>query len=318
MVKLVVTGATGGIGRTLVPLLASLGLDVVATGRNAGIGGRLAGGRVRFVPLDLVRDDLAPLVEEAAVVIHLAARSSPWGPLAGFRSDNVAATARLLDFAARAGVTRFVHASSPAIFSERRHRLGLRSRSRPAARPMNFYARTKLEAERIVLAERRMATVVLRPSAVLGPDDAAILPRLMRILSRGLLPVGNGGAAVFHPTDVRDAADAFAAAALASSPCGIANVAGREPVRIVEMAEALADRLGIILRVKHLPEPALHALASAAELAGKAAGREPPLTRYSVSTLSWSRSFDLDETEASLGWRPRFGPWEMLAHAVPR
>ncbi|MET1111453.1 MAG: NAD-dependent epimerase/dehydratase family protein [Allosphingosinicella sp.] len=317
MVKLVVTGATGGIGRTLVPLLASLGLDVVATGRNAGIGGALAGGRVRFVPLDLVRDDLAPLVEGAATVVHLAARSSPWGPLAGFRSDNVEATARLLDAAARAGASRFVHASTPAIFSERRHRLGLRSWSSPAARPANAYARTKLEAERIVLDEGRMATIVLRPSAVLGPDDKAILPRLMRVLARGTLPVGNGGAAIFHPTDVRDAAGAFAAAALGSC-AGVANVAGREPVRIVEMAEALAGRLGLSLRVRRVPEPALHALASMAELAGKAAGLEPPLTCYSASTLSWSRSFELDETEALLGWRPRFGPMDALAHAVPR
>lgn len=316
--KILVTGATGGIGRTLVPLLASRGLDVVATGRDAGIGGTLAGGRVRFVPLDLVRDELAPLVAGSNIVIHLAARSSPWGPLASFRSDNVAATARLLDAAARAGAARFVHASTPAIFSERRHRLGLRGRSGPAARPMNFYARTKLEAERLVMAERRMATIVLRPSAVLGPDDNAILPRLMRVLSRGILPVGNGGAAVFHPTDVRDAAEAFAAAALGASPSGIANIAGREPVRIVEMAQALADRLGIMLRVKQVPEPLLHALASAAELAGRAAGREPPLTRYSVSTLSWSRSFELDEAEALLGWRPSFGPWDSLEHAVPR
>lgn len=314
---MVVTGATGGIGRTLVPLLAARGVDVVATGRNIGIGRTLAGGRVRFVPLDLVRDDLAALVAGAGVVIHLAARSSPWGPLEGFRTDNVAATSRLLDAAALGGAVRFVHASTPAIFSERRHRLGLRSRSRPAARPMNSYARTKLEAERIVLGERRMATVVLRPSAVLGPDDKAILPRLMRVLSRGLLPVGNGGAALFHPTDVRDAAEAFAVAALGESS-GIANVAGREPIGVVEMARSLADRLGMTLRVKRVPEPALHALASAAELAGRAAGREPPITRYSASTLSWSRSFDLEETEALLGWRPGFGPGEALAHAVPR
>jgi len=132
-----------------------------------------------------------------------------------------------------------------------------------------------------------------------------------------VLPVGNAGAASFHPTDVRDAAEAFAAAALGSSR-GVANVAGREPVRVVEMATALADRLGMTLRVKHVPERALHAAAWAAELAGRAAGREPPLTRYSVSTLSWSRSFDLAETEALLGWRPSFGPWDALAHSAPR
>lgn len=317
MVKTIVTGATGGIGRTLVPLLASRGLEVVASGRNAELGRALAGPRVRFVPLDLVRGDIEALVDGARIVVHLAARSSPWGSSASFHSDNVVATKRLVDAAARAGVARFVHASTPAIFSERRHRLDLRNRSSPAARPANAYAWTKLEAERIVMGERRMATIVLRPSAVLGPDDGAILPRLMRILSRGVLPVGNGGLALFHPTDVRDAAEAFAAAALGSAS-GAANVAGREPIGIVEMARALAERLGMRLRVLQVPEPALHALAAAAELGGKASGREPPLTRYSVASLSWSRSFDLGETETLLGWSPAFGPMDALAHSVPR
>ncbi|MGZ8284306.1 MAG: NAD-dependent epimerase/dehydratase family protein [Allosphingosinicella sp.] len=317
MVKIVVTGATGGIGRTLVPLLASRGLDVAASGRNLELGRAVEGPRIRFVPLDLLRDDIAPLVADARIVVHLAARSSPWGSSASFHGDNVVATTRLLDAAARAGVARFVHASTPAIFSERRHRLGLRSHDRPAARPANAYARTKLEAERIVTSERRMATIVLRPSAVLGPHDKAILPRLMRVLARGVLPVGNDGVAIFHPTDVRDASEAFAAAALGSSR-GVANVAGGAPIGIVETAMALAERLGMSLRVRRVPEPVLHALAAAAELGGRAIGREPPLTRYSAATLSWSRSFDLRETEALLGWRPAFGPMDALAHAVPR
>ena len=317
MVKVVVTGATGGIGRTLVPLLAARGVNVVATGRDSKAGGALSGPRVRFEPLDLVGGDVGPLLAGARIVVHLAARSSPWGPLESFRADNVVATARLVEAAARAGVARFVHASTPAIFSERRHRLDLRNDSSPAARPANSYARTKLEAERIVMSESRMATIVLRPSAVLGPDDRAILPRLMRVLSRGVLPVGNGGEALFHPTDVRDSAEAFAAAALGTST-GAVNVAGLEPIGIARMAKALARRLGIDLRILRLPEPALHALAAAAELAGRLSGREPPLTRYSVASLSWSRSFDLRESEALLGWRPAFGPMDALEHAVRR
>jgi nucleoside-diphosphate-sugar epimerase len=317
MVKILVTGATGGIGRTLVPLLASRGLEVVATGRNGEAGRALAGPNVRFERLDLVDGDIGPLVAGAEIVVHLAARSSPWGPEPGFHADNVVATARLVEAAARAGATRFVHASTPAIFSERRHRLHLRAGDRPAARPANAYARSKLEAERIVMSESRMATVVLRPSAVLGPHDGAILPRLMRVISRGILPVGNGGEALFQPTDVRDCAEAFASAALGGFR-GAANVAGREPIGIVEMARALAARLGLAFRILRMPEPVLHALAAATELAGRATGREPPLTRYSVASLSWSRSFDLSETEALLGWSPAFGPMDALAHAVPR
>ena len=226
------------------------------------------------------------------------------------------ATSRLLEAAAAAGVQRFVYASTPTIFSERRHRLDLRGDAPPALQPVNAYARTKLAAERLILRDRRLATLVLRPSAVIGPDDRAILPRLLRVLRRGTLPLGNGGTALFHPTDVRDAAAAFAAGVFGSAE-GVANIAGREPVRVTDMARALAARLNLAVRIRHVPERLLHALATTAELWGIAAGRAPPLTRYTASTLSWSRTFDLSDVAARLDWRPAFGPAEALAHALP-
>lgn len=314
---ILVTGATGGIGRTLVPLLASSRAEVIATGRDAAIGRTLTGGVVRFAPANLVHDDLAPLVRGVGVVVHLAARSSPWGPSAAFEMDNVVATARLLDAAATAGVHRFIFASTPSIFAGRQHRLDLRADSPPTSRQLSHYARTKLLAERLVLRDRRFSTLVLRPSAVIGPHDRAILPRLLRVLDHGIFPVGNAGTALLHPTDVRDAASAFAAAAH-SAATGVANIAGREPVGIVAMARALAARLNVAIRVRCLPEPALHALAQAAEWWGVTTGREPPLTRFSVSTLSWSRTFNLGEAESLFGWQPAYAPAQALAHAVQR
>ena len=312
-----VTGATGGIGRTLVPLLAAHGAAVVATGRDAAIGRTLAAGTVRFRQADLASDDLGPLLRGVSVVVHLAARSSPWGSRTAFESDNVRATGRLLDAAAAAGVCRFVHASTPAIFAERRHRLDLLASSPLPVRPVNHYARSKLAAERLVTRERRLATLILRPSAVIGPHDRSILPRLLRVLSRGVLPVGNDGVALFHPTDVRDAASAFCMAALGPH-VGVANIAGWEPIRVVDMARALAERLDLAVRVQFLSEPLLNAAGTAAEWWGTVSGREPPITRYSVSTLSWSRTFDLGEATTLLGWRPAYAPAEALAHAVPR
>jgi nucleoside-diphosphate-sugar epimerase len=307
MVNVLVTGATGGIGRSVVPLLASRGARVVATGRNIAVGRSLETASVRFTAADLIRDDLSELVADISVVVHLAARSSPWGPASLFEADNILATTRLLDAASAAGADRFVHASTPAIFMERRHRFDLRAGSQPAVRPINDYARTKLAAERLVRAERRMATLILRPSAVLGPNDRAILPRLMRVIRRGVL----------HPTDVRDAAEAFVVAALGSAT-GAVNVAGREPVKIRDMARALADQLALRVRFPILPEPALNTIADAAEWLGRKANKEPPITSYSAAILSWSRTFNLDETETLLGWRPSFGPAQILASAAPQ
>lgn len=311
------TGATGGIGKGLVDRLAKYGATVVASGRDVQTGSTLERPGVRFVAADLVADDLRPIVQHADVVVHLAARSSPWGDVADFERDNVHATARLLDAAVAGGARRFVHASTPAIFAERNHRLNLHANSRVAPRPINAYAATKLKAEKLVRAERRLETLILRPSAVIGPDDRAILPRLMRVIARGFLPLGNGGCALFHPTDARDAADAFAGAAFGAAT-GVANIAGAAPVGVADMARALAERLGIRIRLPLLPEPALHALAGAAEWHGRRTGREPAITRYSAATLSWSRTFDIAETEAILGWRPAYGPTEALAHAVAR
>jgi nucleoside-diphosphate-sugar epimerase len=315
VVKVTVTGATGGIGKGLVRRLAERGAIVTASGRDVAAGLALEGPGVRFVRADLAVDDLAALTEGSEVVVHLAARSSPWGDPGGFERDNVRATARLIEAAAAAGVRRLVHASTPAIFAERRHRLDLGACSPVAGHPINAYARTKLEAERLVRSERRFETLVLRPSAVLGPDDRSILPRLMRVIRRGILPLGNHGTALFHPTDARDAVEAFAVAALGTAT-GVANVAGAAPVAVAEMAQALAGRLGLRLRLPLVPEPVLDALASAAEWTGRRTGREPAITRYSASTLSWSRTFAVGETEALLGWRPAYGPHEALAYAV--
>lgn len=317
MVSVLVTGATGGVGRGLVQSLAQRGATVLASGRDVQIGRALECPGVRFLAADLFKDDLRSLVEEAEVVVHLAARSSPWGDLDAFVRDNVLVTARLLDAAAGARTRRFVYASTPAIFAERGHRLNLRADSPVAEHPINAYASTKLKAERLVHAEQRMETLVLRPSAVIGPDDRAILPRLMRVIKRGLLPLGNGGSALFHPTDARDAAEAFTLGAIGTAT-GIANVAGAAPVAVADMARALGQRLGLPLRMLVLPEPLLDALARAAEWHGRWTGREPAITRYSAATLSWSRTFDTSETETLLGWRPAYGPADALAYAVAR
>jgi hypothetical protein len=51
---------------------------------------------------------------------------------------------------------------------------------------------------------------------------------------------------------------------------------------------------------------------------GMVSGREPPLTRYSAAILSWSRSFDLADTEALIGWRPSYGAGDALEQALAR
>ncbi len=316
-----VTGGTGGLGRTLVPALRAEDFAVRATGRNRDIGreiGKSLTG-VEFMAADLAKDDLSPLVEDVEIVFHLAARSSPWGSDALFEQANVVATRRLLDAARAAGCRRFVFASTPSVFAEPRDRLDLTEESPVATVFASAYARTKYEAERLVLAANGndMGTVALRPRAIVGPHDTVLLPRLLRIARRGALPLPRGGAALIEISDVRDVARAFIAAARSEKACGHAvNISGGQPRPVREVALAACRALGVPCRIRAVPVGLLMAAADVLEVLGKLVRREPPVTRYSVMTLAWSQTFDLSGAAILLDWRPRFSPEDAIAHAA--
>jgi nucleoside-diphosphate-sugar epimerase len=309
-----VTGATGGLGRILTALLQTDGRRVMATGRNVGIGAALAGPGVRFAPADLARDPLAPLVEGVKTVFHLAALSAPWGPPGAFQAANVEATARLLEAAKAAGCRRFILASTPSIYTRPAHQIGLTEDSPLPARLADTYAVTKLAAERMVLgaAGDGFATVALRPRAIIGPHDTVLLPRLLRAADRGVLALPGGGRALIEPTDARDAARGFLAAeARAPSVSGRAfNLSGGVALPVAQLAAQVFARLGRKVRI--LAVPAGFAVAAAGLVEGVArrlpGQPEPVLTRYGAMVLGWSQTFDLAAAREALGWAPAFAP----------
>lgn len=320
--RALVTGATGGLGRTLVPALTAAGYDVTATGRDPAAGAALEAGGARFVATDL-RDPEAGLVPEGMdVVFHLAALSSPWGRARDFHAINVAATGRLLDRARAAGCGCFVYASTPSLYAEPRDRLGLTEASPPARRFANTYAATKYEAEQAVLAAdaEDFRTIAIRPRAIVGPHDRVLLPRLIRASRRGRMPMPNGGRALIELTDVRDAAAAFLAADAARElAAGQAfNISGGQPRRLRDLLATIFAALGTAPRMVSLPAgPAMAAARLAEAVAALLPGRpEPPATRYSIMALAFSQTFDLSAARARLGWAPRFSPEEAIAFAL--
>lgn len=301
-----VTGATGGLGRTLVPMLAAAGWQVRATGRRPR-----PGEDIRALDLTApIPDDLLANVD---TVFHLAALSSPWGPRAAFEAINVEATRRLAEAAIRAGVRRFVHVSTPSIYAEARDRLELREDSPPARRFANAYAETKWRAERL-LANLPLAVSIVRPRAIVGPDDTVLLPRLISLLDRGRVPLPGGGEALVELTDGRDVARALIAAA--DAPPTIVNISSGEPRPVRWIVERVAARLGRTVRFVDVPRRAALAAGGAMELAGYLTRREPPLTRYAVKTLGWSQTFDLSHARAHLGWTPQVSPEDAVDHAL--
>jgi nucleoside-diphosphate-sugar epimerase len=305
--RTLVTGASGFIGSHVATHLAAAGHEVVASGRDAR--------RLEAVPnahrqaCDLVDGDLAAMLRSCEVVVHCAARAAPWGERSLFWRDNVLATQRLLEAARAAGtVRRFVFVSTPSIYFRARDQLQITEAFTPPLRWETAYAETKWIAETHVLAARDLGPVVLRPRAVFGPRDAAIVPRLSAVARSGAFPLPGAGRAWTDVTCVENVVDAICAA-IAGGPQieGHAfNITNGEPLRVRDLLGKLFGALGLAPRYISVPRGLALALAGVSEsYARLKRGRpEPRLTRYGVGLLGYSLTLSIAAARRELGYVP--------------
>lgn len=322
--RALVTGATGGLGLALTRALLDAGYTVRATGRSP-----TAIRRLRDMGAEAIAGDLFDLGPDTAcrhidVVFHAAALSSPWGPEADFQRANVDLTRDLLAAARRTGVGSFVFVSSPSVYARWADQTGLTEDTPWPDRPLNAYSRTKGEAERLVLAADASGfrAVAVRPRAIIGPDDAVLLPRILRLVKRGRFPLFRDGRALVELTDVRDAARALMLADLHRELVGgqAINITGGAALPIRELVLRLGQALGVEVRTLSLPLPLGQVLSVAADalcriLPGQP---EPVLTPYTLSTLAWSQTFDLTRARQLLGYEPAHDAVETALAVAPR
>lgn len=310
--KVLVTGATGGLGRNAVEHLLAQGHEVVATGRNPVIGAQLQQRGARFVAADLSTDSLALLVDGVDAVWHCAALSSPWGPLNAFVQANVVATERLAHAALQAGVARFVHVSTPSLYFDYQHHRDLPETYRARAYA-NAYALTKAQAEAVLqaLAQQQpgLHVGILRPRGIFGPYDQALVPRIERVLRArgGTVPLPNGGQALVDLTYVGNVVHAMSRASVADYPSGsVFNVTNGEPTTVATVLERLfAQALRRPFGIRRVPYPVLDLAARAMEATARLTGREPMLTRYSAGALAYDMTLDLSRASSVLGYHPQ-------------
>ena len=196
--KVLVTGASGFVGRHLVRRCLNDGLEVTALVRHAssvitsGLKTRVIAGLEQL-------GDVSDALQGQAVVVHCAARvhvmkDRSENPLAAFRAVNVAGTLDLARQAAAAGITRFIYLSSVKVHGEST------ATGRPFTEedlpfPQDAYAQSKCEAEvglRQLAAQTNMAVVIIRPSLVYGAGVDANFKVMMTAVRRGWpLPLGS-------------------------------------------------------------------------------------------------------------------------------
>lgn len=245
--RIFVAGATGVVGRRVLPLLLEGGWTVTAVARTAEKAEALAGLGARAESVDLFDPAaVARAVEGHDAVCNLATSIPPGNrallPFAWRENDRVRklVSHNLVEAAVRAGAGRYVQESIALMYASGGDRpVDEDSPISPAP-----HVRSALAAERNAqrFTEAGGRGVVLRFALFYGPDSHHTLDAV------GMAK--KGWAAAFGPPEgyvssihTDDAAAAVVAAL--SVPAGVYNVADDEPVTKREYFAALADALGV-------------------------------------------------------------------------
>lgn len=305
--RVLVTGASGLLGRSVAAALAARG-DAVTTfqRRPAGVPGAAD---VRGSVTD--PGAVARAVDGHDAVVHLAAKVSFAGDVADFHRTNVEGTRTLLDAARATGVGRFVFVSSPSVAHTGTSIVGASAGPAEPQLARGNYARTKAAAELEALAADGpgFAVLAVRPHIVWGPGDTQLVQRVVDRAAAGRLPVLDAGAALIDTTYLDNAVSAIVAALdRAEGAHGEALVVTNgEPRPVAELIAGICRAAGVRPPTWSVPGRLARVAGGVVEAVWRVrpGEDEPPMTRFLAEQLSTAHWFDQRRTREVLAWRPQ-------------
>jgi NADH dehydrogenase len=271
--KVLVTGATGFVGREVLRQLGTAGYDAIVLARNPD----RARAQLAGIPCPTVvrqgdvldASSLCGAADGCEAVIHLVGIISEIGRQT-FENVHFRATQNLIAEAKRAGVGRWVHMSA----------LGVRPNAR------SRYHQTKWAAEEVVRGSG-LAWTIFRPSIIYGPEDHFV--NLFAGMARlsPVLPVMGSGQSMLQPIPVTGVARCFVGALTTPASVGKTfDVCGPAPLSFDGVVDAILEAMGRHRWKVHVPMALARVQAALLEqIFPRLLRRAPPLNRDQLMML---------------------------------
>jgi nucleoside-diphosphate-sugar epimerase len=305
--RVLVTGATGLFGRAVIRRLLVVGSTVRALVRDPARARGLLGAEVDIAPGDMTDPaGLRSVVQGCHAVFHFAAVLNEFQPPQFYRSVNVEGTRALAEEALAAGVERFLHASSIAVYGLRAS--GRIDESSPHVACGDSYGDTKLEAEELIrqmAVERGLPAVIVQPTQVYGAEDRAWTSRPIELIRARRMLMVDGGRGLVSPIYIDDLADGVLAAARAGRAGQSYILRGPATISIREFLEAYAKILGREGGFPSVPVWVAVGLAGIAEAAARLSGGTPVFRRVEIRRSARRADFDGAKARKELGFTAR-------------
>ncbi|MBK8557495.1 MAG: NAD-dependent epimerase/dehydratase family protein [Lewinellaceae bacterium] len=241
--KIAITGASGHIGAAVCRVLLEAGHDLTALVHSDQRG--IAGLPLRTVSGSILDpNSLDALTKDAEVLVHLASLISIGNLSKSILEEvNIRGTQAVLAACTRNGVRRLVYFSSVHAYKTPAHVQAF-DENIPLANALDFpYAQTKAAAQRLVVQEKQLETIVLNPSSVLGPWDfkPSLQGKMLLDFTLGRIPLLPPGG--FDWVDNRDVAKVVLAA-LTQGVSGEAYLLTGRYASVQEMANMVCQLAG--------------------------------------------------------------------------
>jgi nucleoside-diphosphate-sugar epimerase len=308
-----IIGATGFAGGALAQNLAADGVRLRAMVRPNSDTSTL-----KKLGAELVEGDICdPKAVDAAVsgcalVYNFASPFRSATPTeAYFREVNRDGPVNVANAVQKHGVPRFVHCSTIGVHG---HVQEIPCTETSPYNPGDSYQTTKLEGELALqeMIKGGLPAVIMRPASMYGPGDLRML-KMFRLIHTGRWRMVGDGTAWFHATYIDDLVRGFRLCGEhRDAPGEVFILAGEEPLRLNDLANAVADAVGAPHPTKRVPLQPVLVAARICETLCRPFGIEPPLHERRVRFFTNDRYFDAEKARRVLGFRTETGLSEGL------
>lgn len=308
--KIIITGATGFIGRNLAEGFHKEGMDVIAIGRSEYVGKAL---REIGIEFKLAKIEDLPQLEKAFFpadyVIHCAGRAGDWWKYQDFFERNVIGTRNLIDACKKNGNKKIIFMSTSTVYLSGKDRFNV-IETEPLPKRQFSYGKTKLMAEEelLGLANDGFKTIIFRPRAVYGKYDQNIVARFLRLSEQENLPLINRGQALIDITYIDNLASAVKNCFSAPDDAWneVYNISNGSPVTLMEWISQVLEIFERPFKPKNIPESAAKRIAFMNEMLSVLpfGNKRPELTRFSVEYMGKSMTLSIEKAKKKLNYVP--------------
>lgn len=296
MIRVLVTGASGFIGSSLIKHLSSLGMEVAGSSRSSRSSSTLLELSPESESFDRVLFSQFDVVVHCAARVHQMRKHDQDESL--FYRDNVLFSRRVAEACLSAGVSHFIFFSSIKVVGESTSLLPFCAQSIP--NPQDAYGRSKWMAEQTLIEcvrGKEMSLSIVRIPLVYGSGAKGNLAMLERFAAKGV-PMPFGGIQNRRSLlGLRNLCEFISYLISHGGEKGRSEMfllADSRPVSTPEVYTYLGKRHGKTLYLPSLPTVFWRSL------------EQIPQLQQIVNRLTSDLEIDISDTVRSTGWTPRY------------